>query len=85
MAYPNTDSPEEAYTQAFKCERLVLPISKTLGERLYKAPCAAFDPREFVGLDSILKERNRGKLIKIHKESVSITDSGLKRLEEEEK
>jgi hypothetical protein len=81
MANQNTDSPEEEYTKAFKCERLVLAYLRKLGERPYEELCAAFDPRETVGLDSILQEMSQGKLIKIVKGSVSITDSGLTWLE----
>jgi hypothetical protein len=53
MTDQKTDSPEEEYAKAFKCERLVLAYLRRLGLRPYEELCAAFDPRETVGLDSI--------------------------------
>lgn len=82
MTNQNTNVPEEEYTNAFKCERLVLAYLRKLGERPYEELHAAFDPRETVGLDSILQEMSQRELIKIVKGSVSITVLGLKWLEE---
>jgi hypothetical protein len=83
MTNQKTDSPEDEYGKAFKCERLILAYLRKRGECPYEELCAAFDPRETVGIDSILQEMSQEKLVRIVKGSVSITDSGLKWFEKE--
>ena len=83
MIKKKISTPEEESRTCRRFEGYVLAYLQ-LGEQPYVEVCAVFDPRENVGLHSILQKMNEGKLIKIVKGSVSITDSGLKQLEHED-
>ena len=81
----NRSKSEEEYRRTCRrFEGYVLAYLRQLGEQPYVELCAVFDPRENVGLHSILQEMNKGKSIEIVNGSVSITDSGLKQLEHED-
>ena len=68
---------------ARRFEGYVLSYLRQRGEQPYEGICAVFDPRDAIGLDTILQEMNQRELIKVSTRSVSITDAGLRWLEEE--
>lgn len=84
MTKHKTNTPEEESIKTLKYERLVLGYLRQLGERPYEDLCTMFDPRDTLGLDSILQGMKQVYLISIVRGSVSITDSGLKQLEHED-
>ncbi len=84
MAKKKTRSTSEKdHRTKCKYERLVLAYLRQLTERPYEDLRALLDPRNTLGLDSIVHEMHQANLINIVEGYVSITTSGLRRLEEE--
>ena len=82
---PTDGEREQAYEKRHKLKRDVLLYLKDHGQQHYNSFCALFDCRGAVGIDSLLYEMREYKLIDVASSSVSITDSGLKWLELDEK